>query len=152
MIRRPPRSTLFPYTTLFRSGLANYVQLVVLLAGSVMVLRMLSTSERRMQMLVTVAAYALLLGAIVTVPALQPRSEEHTSELQSRQYLVCRLLLEKKKTEYPHLYDIHVRRPRLDARPSQYDFAASIAVTLSLSYTNITTLKYPARQYLLCHL
>ena len=52
--------------------LANYVQLVVLLAGSVMVVRMLSTSERRVQMLVTLAVYAVLLASIVSVPALQP--------------------------------------------------------------------------------
>ena len=52
--------------------LADYVQIVVLLAGSVMVLRMLSTSERRMQMLLTLAAYALLLASVVTIPALQP--------------------------------------------------------------------------------
>jgi predicted permease len=52
--------------------LANYVQLVVLLAGSVMVVRMLSTSERRAQMLVTLAVYAVLLATIVSVPALQP--------------------------------------------------------------------------------
>ncbi len=52
--------------------LANYVQLVVLLAGSVMVLRMLSMSERRTQMLVVLVAYALLLAGVVMVPALQP--------------------------------------------------------------------------------
>ena len=52
--------------------LANYVQLVVLLAGSVMVLRMLSTSERRAPMFLTLAAYAILLASIVTLPALQP--------------------------------------------------------------------------------
>src|SRR3712207_9117310 len=81
MIRRPPRSTLFPYTTLFRSE--NYTY-----------------STRR------VAPVAEELGIRIgihpddpPVPELGgvPRSEEHTSELQSRQYLVCRLLLEKKK-------------------------------------------------------
>src|SRR5258707_4090262 len=74
MIRRPPRSTLFPYTTLFRSLMgAHWLQ-----EGDV---------TRRLA-----AAAAMALGVV----ALATRSEEHTSELQSRQYLVCRLLLEKK--------------------------------------------------------
>src|SRR5947209_9897392 len=73
MIRRPPRSTLFPYTTLFRSRAASS----------------------------TYSFVSLFSGTCATEanpPPLYPtRSEEHTSELQSRQYLVCRLLLEKKK-------------------------------------------------------
>src|SRR3712207_8809905 len=83
MIRRPPRSTLFPYTTLFRS-LGLLVVALVIILGSVF----LSPS-----MLV------LLAGRFVHEAAFERagRSEEHTSELQSRQYLVCRLLLEKKK-------------------------------------------------------
>src|SRR3712207_8200457 len=84
MIRRPPRSTLFPYTTLFRS------------AG-------MSTAEYAVGT-VAACAFAAVLYRVVTggsiVTALT-RSEEHTSELQSRQYLVCRLLLEKKKHLYP---------------------------------------------------
>src|SRR3712207_7443377 len=83
MIRRPPRSTLFPYTTLFRSRLLTYTQQVTT------TLPQLSVSQRRIGM---------HTGGITfrsTLPLL--RSEEHTSELQSRQYLVCRLLLEKKK-------------------------------------------------------
>src|SRR3712207_7442949 len=86
MIRRPPRSTLFPYTTLFRS-------------------------KRRIIIAVVSALAVLLLGGAViaalnmggddntdtpVATQVQVRSEEHTSELQSRQYLVCRLLLEKK--------------------------------------------------------
>src|SRR3712207_7252951 len=86
MIRRPPRSTLFPYTTLFRSGIG--------LAGGFF------------------SALFGVGGGIVVVPLLvfaglgakeatgTSRSEEHTSELQSRQYLVCRLLLEKKKKKH----------------------------------------------------
>src|SRR2546430_13371424 len=86
MIRRPPRSTLFPYTTLFRSDLPNrlsvsgtlpsYAQITVLRLGS------------------------RVIGAVpaeVTTTAGRRRSEEHTSELQSQSNLVCRLLLEKKK-------------------------------------------------------
>src|SRR2546429_5976879 len=68
MIRRPPRSTLFPYTTLFRS-------------------------RRRRQFLPLAVQFGVLLGV---KPAPHMRSEEHTSELQSRLHLVCRLLLEKK--------------------------------------------------------
>src|SRR3712207_7381635 len=84
MIRRPPRSTLFPYTTLFRSKVAQRDK-----------------------------AFAKI-GELehVTIPEIKrrlqaaERSEEHTSELQSRQYLVCRLLLEKKKihSTFPHLH------------------------------------------------
>src|SRR3712207_8705582 len=90
MIRRPPRSTLFPYTTLFRSGLAHLVDERVLR-------RLLSGRPHRLQELV-------LLSAVedrgLDVGGLGPaRSEEHTSELQSRQYLVCRLLLEKQKKD-----------------------------------------------------
>src|SRR3712207_7133591 len=88
MIRRPPRSTLFPYTTLFRSGAAVGPGLGGRLALGEHLL------ERRVQLdhprphLVELRVHGV--G--------RRRSEEHTSELQSRQYLVCRLLLEKKKT------------------------------------------------------
>src|SRR5258708_10794027 len=77
MIRRPPRSTLFPYTTLFRSGLPRASATCSTVA-----------SPRS-------ARYARLASAAVSS---SPRSEEHTSELQSPDHLVCRLLLEKKKT------------------------------------------------------
>src|SRR5947209_9629513 len=76
MIRRPPRSTLFPYTTLFRSNGGGKSDLVF---NSSDVNNALTTMGGR------------VLGFV------ENRSEEHTSELQSRQYLVCRLLLEKKK-------------------------------------------------------
>src|SRR5258707_10974059 len=79
MIRRPPRSTLFPYTTLFRSPHCHHR------CGQCLGYR-------------AVRRDAVVLGkAPVGGEVLRPRSEEHTSELQSRQYLVCRLLLEKKK-------------------------------------------------------
>src|SRR3712207_8871136 len=91
MIRRPPRSTLFPYTTLFRSDAE---------VGAALPDRLRERTEVRGP------------DAVVDVPAVRPatdrvdrragpavgRSEEHTSELQSRQYLVCRLLLEKKNS------------------------------------------------------
>src|SRR3712207_7396198 len=98
MIRRPPRSTLFPYTTLFRSTLAtitlqNYFRLYEKLSG------MTGTAQTEAAEL----SQTYKLG-VVPIPTNRPmvridrsRSEEHTSELQSRQYLVCRLLLEKKK-------------------------------------------------------
>src|SRR2546425_4781512 len=71
MIRRPPRSTLFPYTTLFRSPIAVPSEIAISIAATP------TASEMR-----------------------PPRSEEHTSELQSLAYLVCRLLLEKKKIHF----------------------------------------------------
>src|SRR3712207_7577866 len=98
MIRRPPRSTLFPYTTLFRStgvigfldrgeedfGLADEFAANVDVAGTRA--HREAGNERALDQLVRIVADDLAV-----------RSEEHTSELQSRQYLVCRLLLEKKK-------------------------------------------------------
>src|SRR3712207_8856177 len=84
MIRRPPRSTLFPYTTLFRSGVWPSAEQFI---GS----RTFTTFRPGAG---TPTARDGLAGGTRAVRA---RSEEHTSELQSRQYLVCRLLLEKKK-------------------------------------------------------
>src|SRR3712207_8212963 len=83
MIRRPPRSTLFPYTTLFRSHNWEHQRL----SGNI---------------LLGHANVGIIeaLGEGVETDATGKRSEEHTSELQSRQYLVCRLLLEKKQTFY----------------------------------------------------
>src|SRR3712207_7805341 len=90
MIRRPPRSTLFPYTTLFRSGPGHNAELP---PGVVQAL------EARLQEDLSPETQAAIASALEPElsPALLKRSEEHTSELQSRQYLVCRLLLEKKK-------------------------------------------------------
>src|SRR3712207_8644408 len=101
MIRRPPRSTLFPYTTLFRSfslwcrlfcdgGNERYV------AVKVHQVRVIQGTQE--------AGFGPLSQESF-------RSEEHTSELQSRQYLVCRLLLEKKKKSLAPLSLIHVRTP-----------------------------------------
>src|SRR3712207_7317726 len=95
MIRRPPRSTLFPYTTLFRS---------------------LSASKMRWAEAVKSVAFWGAYSSNTTfafgrIWASALRSEEHTSELQSRQYLVCRLLLEKKKKESSPLHH-HMTRSR----------------------------------------
>src|SRR3712207_8621146 len=91
MIRRPPRSTLFPYTTLFRSVL-TYLW-VPLPTGSGRTRRRTPWSG----MLGFFASVPICYLVLVVAFEIVRRSEEHTSELQSRQYLVCRLLLEKKK-------------------------------------------------------
>src|SRR3712207_8764621 len=97
MIRRPPRSTLFPYTTLFRSaaliGYALYrgarvINLRTFFSWTGVALIFIAAG------LLSYAVHEFVEAGVITFG----RSEEHTSELQSRQYLVCRLLLEKKKT------------------------------------------------------
>src|SRR3712207_8495855 len=97
MIRRPPRSTLFPYTTLFRSFLAEETRL-----GRSVVVKVLPP-ETGAAVNVERFEREIQLAARLQHPHIVPllRSEEHTSELQSRQYLVCRLLLEKKKILLP---------------------------------------------------
>src|SRR3712207_7110067 len=90
MIRRPPRSTLFPYTTLFRSREVARHQIVY--GAHIHV-----TDGQRVKEDQLLATWDPFTFAILTEVA---RSEEHTSELQSRQYLVCRLLLEKKKKKH----------------------------------------------------
>src|SRR3712207_8073275 len=94
MIRRPPRSTLFPYTTLFRSRKFFYFMLLQDLSGSFQVRSLIGSNN------ILFSHY--LIDTLMEIPL---RSEEHTSELQSRQYLVCRLLLEKKKkSNFIHQY------------------------------------------------
>src|SRR5437660_9789547 len=85
MILRPPRSTLFPYTTLFRSQ--DLAKRALLVAGHGAIALRVGYALR--------AVLSVLLGGL----SLHVRSEEHTSELQSRGHLVCRLMLEKKKNE-----------------------------------------------------
>src|SRR2546430_13583098 len=92
MIRRPPRSTLFPYTTLFRSGLLNAFVVAQLLIGS---------GQAQTVAVVTADVHSR------TLTVSRVRSEEHTSELQSQSNLVCRLLLEKKKTNKQQLNTRH---------------------------------------------
>src|SRR3712207_6958501 len=95
MIRRPPRSTLFPYTTLFRSRARSLLLTVRAVADQVDI-KVLVDGVGGVQV------DGVTLHTAVLVPS--RRSEEHTSELQSRQYLVCRLLLEKKKKKlYIHI-------------------------------------------------
>src|SRR5689334_24809915 len=102
MIRRPPRSTLFPYTTLFRSRPDDMAKVATLVDTMYTNSRAptKTESEKAFQQ-----GFVAMSGAIIT--SLEVRSEEHTSELQSQFHLVCRLLLEKKKkkqsTEPQHI-------------------------------------------------
>src|SRR2546422_8593617 len=97
MIRRPPRSTLFPYTTLFRS------------------LSLGGLSWRS----------GLFPSRVRTLEGNNPRSEEHTSELQSRLHLVCRLLLEKKKTPSKPTCETHSYRDGTAPRQSTSSYTVS---------------------------
>src|SRR2546422_1436681 len=98
MIRRPPRSTLFPYTTLFRSEVAR---------------RSRGTPRIANRLLKRVRDYAQVRADGFITQAVAARSEEHTSELQSRLHLVCRLLLEKKKKNEPPAVPMHHQRPAI---------------------------------------
>src|SRR3712207_7954562 len=100
MIRRPPRSTLFPYTTLFRSDAAHISGNIEVGVNPGMVLISLSTTRPS-------ASWKK-----------STRSEEHTSELQSRQYLVCRLLLEKQHRS--HRFSIPCSLPRRHGSPRRH--------------------------------
>src|SRR2546430_13270203 len=103
MIRRPPRSTLFPYTTLFRSN--TEVQVLGTRASQRVVARRAEAGAghrrigQRIEPGLRVAENPYL-GLDLVGPLIAPRSEEHTSELQSQSNLVCRLLLEKKKKKH----------------------------------------------------
>src|SRR2546425_8960839 len=101
MIRRPPRSTLFPYTTLFRSNSSRrHTKLAIFSAlGQKMFQHRLTIAARRKKSAVALVDRPLHLFEI---DLRETRSEEHTSELQSLAYLVCRLLLEKKKQYLRH--------------------------------------------------
>src|SRR5258707_3403763 len=93
MIRRPPRSTLFPYTTLFRSLIVASAKPKIFIAGADLHAFASNADERAFGAIIDLGQ-----EIFTRLSRLPMRSEEHTSELQSRQYLVCRLLLEKKKT------------------------------------------------------
>src|SRR3712207_8101564 len=97
MIRRPPRSTLFPYTTLFRSGVEwfKHHRLKDSLSGAAGPPRVRMRGSDAIRDAKREGGAAAVWSSVMP-PGLPARSEEHTSELQSRQYLVCRLLLEKK--------------------------------------------------------
>src|SRR3712207_8464806 len=97
MIRRPPRSTLFPYTTLFRSGLLYWVGAAQTGASATSIVQGFLGSAEYQALHPTPLTDAQFVAELY-----ENRSEEHTSELQSRQYLVCRLLLEQKKNITVH--------------------------------------------------
>src|SRR2546427_9575907 len=100
MIRRPPRSTLFPYTTLFRSFYGDPGQFVAQCIGG-----LANFAGVGVMALVAYKVTALVVGGHRVAPEVEElglRSEEHTSELQSQSNLVCRLLLEKKKPTWLH--------------------------------------------------
>src|SRR5688572_32345884 len=102
MIRRPPRSTLFPYTTLFRSLTGAEIELVPMLAREHRLKRIVGALRSQFDDIFIDCPPSLgllTLNALVAADAVLIRSEEHTSELQSQSNLVCRLLLEKKKKE-----------------------------------------------------
>src|SRR3712207_8995144 len=102
MIRRPPRSTLFPYTTLFRSAAGG---------GDRQAARQGAAGDREIQQGHRRGVRGRAEG--------RSRSEEHTSELQSRQYLVCRLLLEKKKTPKQHRIHYRLHHAVCDEYPTE---------------------------------
>src|SRR3712207_7129947 len=97
MIRRPPRSTLFPYTTLFRSGAS-------LLPGLTQLRKPSARGSSHFMPSVSVVSCVASVRPGENGTVTGTRSEEHTSELQSRQYLVCRLLLEKKNNNIKNTF------------------------------------------------
>src|SRR5687767_15378074 len=100
MLRRPPRSTLFPYTTLFRSSVLHpFIRHTTSNRGRAGVVPIQAARNSRK------AAGPSPRGPSTRSARGEPRSEEHTSELQSLAYLVCRLLLEKKKTQKEYSYN-----------------------------------------------
>src|SRR5256712_3088657 len=103
MIRRPPRSTLFPYTTLFRSGVGQ----VLAVDDDPDAVASAMANAARNRVCDRVRCVLGDAGALAdsAAPLVVARSEEHTSELQSRSDLVCRLLLEKKKNTHYRLYN-----------------------------------------------
>src|SRR3989441_4715575 len=101
MIRRPPRSTLFPYTTLFRSSYSATVNDIEHIESQsldgVAVIKVFFQPTADVATGIAELTAASQSNTRILPPGITPRSEEHTSELQSLAYLVCRLLLEKKK-------------------------------------------------------
>src|SRR3989475_7089051 len=110
MIRRPPRSTLFPYTTLFRSGIS--VPTAAKLARLESQGGQLPEAFPRLRKRQIIAATVAGTFGLIALFAATLRSEEHTSELQSQSNLVCRLLLEKKKKRHTESLGCRIEQPR----------------------------------------
>src|SRR3712207_7821936 len=108
MIRRPPRSTLFPYTTLFRSAVTTRPQEIVAASDALARAIVRARGNAPVGAFFTPEIAKVMRDRLAAVTRREDfRSEEHTSELQSRQYLVCRLLLEKKNIKIHPLNSTH---------------------------------------------
>src|SRR5256885_12261334 len=132
MIRRPPRSTLFPYTTLFRSSRARSVGFATALGGGtepVLESGFAHTGPSHSAPKRTRYLRYFIAGAILVE---NPRSEEHTSELQSPCNLVCRLLLEKKNKYLMHIHSRHFTFDHSSIR-RHYDLCSSISILMHLA-------------------
>src|SRR3712207_7290275 len=134
MIRRPPRSTLFPYTTLFRSRRHRPADPRAGTVGNRSLLEIRKLAQESGQLLLNLLE-PNLRALLRELAKLRIRSEEHTSELQSRQYLVCRLLLEKKKkTNHQKPCKSHNRLIHQHAQHTEYQLKkARTHVTLTFS-------------------
>src|SRR5689334_23484049 len=138
MIRRPPRSTLFPYTTLFRSSASrDPLRMSPLGMSTEPGIAMISYSagSRTSSSMSFSPASIFSLSSVAVI--VEPRSEEHTSELQSQFHLVCRLLLEKKKPEIQHVNGHFVVQQRAEPLPVGVDHAEDphqVATTRAVFY------------------
>src|SRR3712207_7742211 len=115
MIRRPPRSTLFPYTTLFRSQIWHTAPVKNFEDARTTSISVGGTGAGADSHLFPQTLNSVLGTKFKIVSGYPGRSEEHTSELQSRQYLVCRLLLEKKKKTYSNVVQEHDHNRGIDS-------------------------------------
>src|SRR2546422_8597206 len=138
MIRRPPRSTLFPYTTLFRSNAGAVGPKVDGAQAARDSMPAMAVGARKIAL--TVRPNLPRRTANIAFPASEPseRSEEHTSELQSRLHIVCRLLLEKKKNKYQNHTDeshhgcrIHQQLTLVDAHNEAQNLPAVLTELVS---------------------
>src|SRR5258708_15407465 len=146
MIRRPPRSTLFPYTTLFRSNRSFSAIRAASRPSLLYCSRMPRSSARRSRPPMRRTSRKVSSSDIVSGhPGTTQRSEEHTSELQSPDHLVCRLLLEKKKT---HVRTQDTRTGRMPPSACNHQTLTEDLVTevISIFPQDVKLLLHPATQ------